>query len=175
MNIFKLTILSTLVACGSFSPTEGEWQATNFDLSADACMLAATYGITGSDDSLSLTLAVTDDGFTSAIGNATPAPCTLDGMNYECTLQPLVFDFNDGFEVEDGDDLPAFDAVATFATTLTGTFTDANTATGTTGAEGSCEGDQCDGVIAAIGAQLGTDYEMPCTSAVSFDLSAASE
>ena len=100
MNIFKLTILSTLVACGSFAPTEGDWNATNFDLSGDECMLAATYGVTASDSVLTMTLANTDDGFTSSTTGGAAAPCTLDGMKFSCTLEPIVFDFSEGMELD---------------------------------------------------------------------------
>ena len=175
MKTFTLPLISTLIACGSFSPTEGDWQATNFDLSADECSLAGTYGITGSDSVMTMTLASTDDGFTSVVGDATPAPCTLDGMDFSCTLESIVFDFSEGMELDDGTEFPAFDAVATFSPKLTGTFSDANTATATTAGEGVCEGDQCDGVVAAIAAQLGTDFEMPCSSTVPFELTAISE
>lgn len=170
MKLLKFTIISTLVACGGFAPTEGTWNASNFDLSGDACSIAATFGVTASETVLDMTLTATDAGFDIVVGEGDPSACTLDGMDFTCTIAPIVFDFNEGT-----DTLPAFDAIATFNSALTGSFGDANTATGTTSGDGVCEGEQCDGVIAAVAAQLGTDFEMPCSSSVPFEMTAATE
>ena len=73
---------------------------------------------------------------------------------------------------EGTDDFPAFEAVATSSPSFTGTFSDAYTATGTTTGEGVCEGEQCDGVIAALGTQNNIDLVTPCSSTVPFEMSA---
>ena len=122
-----------------------EW--LNFDLSGDACSIAATFGVTASTDVLDMTITATDTGFDFVVGEGNPSTCTLDGTDFSA-YNPIVYDFSEG-----SDTLPAFDAIATFNSTLTGSFSDANTATGTTSGDGSCEGEQCD-VIAAIAAQL---------------------
>ena len=63
----------------------------------------------------------------------------------------------------------------TFSGTLTGTFTDDSTATATSAIDGVCEGDACDGVLALLNEQNGTDVSVPCSSSIAFEMTASAD
>jgi len=170
MNIIRLSIFTGLVACG-FAPTEGAWEGKNFDLSSDGCTAAALYGVTDESTILNFTYASTDTGFslTGDTEDAVPIECTRTEKDFDCPLT-AEFDFTDGLG-----DFPAFDAVISFTGTLSGTFSDANTATTTSEIGGVCEGAACVGVVDAVNTENGTTVEMPCSSSIPFDIEAKSE
>ena len=141
--LIPLTIL--LSACGSITPTEGAWTVSGFQVTEDTCNASDEDATASESDELSLTLALTDDGFTftGTDEDAQSIPCTLDGNDFTCDIET---------EVNDG---------GTFTMTIdysfTGTFDSATEATIAMGTSISCEGDDC----SLVEEQL--EMSMPCS------------
>ncbi len=143
----------------AFAPTAGQWSWGNTEYSEDTCDMARDFPVEVIDATL-WDFELTDDGF--QLDNGTwendPIQCVVTGMDFSCTIltQNSPEEWPEGSE---RDGVPA--ATYTTDALVTGTFTDADSATISMTGELSCEGDDCEAHGEAI------SRPTPCTSTMS--------
>jgi hypothetical protein len=158
MRLIGLVSGLVLAGCAStIVPTEGEWSYQGLEYTADTCgagELATTSVATL--EALVLTMALTDEGFEVSLPGGDPVAMVQDGNDFSGTTG-LTWDVTT-WEDADGNDVEA-DLVLNMDATLSGTFSDENTASFTAELEGTCEGEECEDYMGVNGVQ-----ENPCSA-----------
>ena len=160
-----ITVL-TLAACGdkgdtatdtNFEPMEGSWSYSGLAYDSDECNLETSFS-PATLEALVWTMTLTDGGFELVLPGGDPVSCVLDGMDFTCdvTLVTEVSEWPKG-SANTGDP----DVTTTSAGTVTGAFSDAETASLSFTVTNTCEGADCDAYLTE------TASSSPCTTSLS--------
>ena len=130
----------TLIACGGFTPMEGNWASTSLTVNEDTC------GLFEDDATLEVGMSLSDDGATMTfdLGDDVTATCALEKGDFDCTPIELVIPVD------------GFDAAVTMTQTIGGSFDDEQNGSVSVSVDVTCEGDDC----GTVGTAMETTF--PC-------------
>ena len=161
--------LTMAIACGgsdddtgaandAFAPTAGQWSWQGTEYSNDTCNMAEAFPAETVDATL-WDLVVTDDGFSldNEVWTDPAIQCVLTDMDFSCTIvtEATPEAWPDG---SDQEGVP--NVTSTTNATVTGSFSDSETATISMTGELDCAGDDCDAYNEA------NNRPVPCNTTV---------
>ena len=165
-----LALTSLLVGCSDksedsggtdFQPLAGTWTYENLSYDTDECDFESDFPVSILE-AVQLTMALTDTGYSmSSTLTDEPVECTLTGMDYSCTMSSST---EQTAWTEDSSNTGDPDATTSAVGSVSGTFSDAETASFFAQMDYSCEGADCDAYVADMG------ISAPCSSSVSADM-----